>query len=449
MPFSPKPLPGIEKQDEKSISVHSVVSPGQRRSRLRSFNGILAPLRRRNYRLLVGGQLVSNIGDEFYLVALPWFLLNSGGGAQALGLVLAAYGIPRVGSLMLGGPLSDRLGPRNVMLLSDCVRLIVMSLFAFVVLFHPAVWLLCALAACNGAFTGMFTPAAWSITAALLPDNELQAGNALNAGARNGAGIVGSSVAGVVVSVFQPAVAFVVDALSFVVSAVTLALMHGPQAVLVQHTQRETSSGPTMPGETEQTGPMTFWQLWRTSRFLRTMLTRVTFMNLGSGATFGVALPVFAHDALRSGASGYGFILTAFAVGAFLGAVWAGTLGNMPSRYTKGLVFFIMQAAITMLIPFLSSVVAVSLAMFVAGVMNGLGNVTGTTIMQQVLPRPLMGRIMGALALTNFGFYPLSVALGGVVVALYGPLFLFLLDGALIMVPCVYSIVFLREFWHV
>lgn len=87
--------------------------------------------------------------------------------------------------------------------------------------------------------------------------------------------------------------------------------------------------------------------------------------------------------------------------------------------------------------------------MLVAGIMNGLGNVTGATIMQQVLPRPLMGRIMGALALTNFGFYPLSVALGGVIVARSGPLFLFLLDGALIVAPCVYSIVVFREFWHV
>lgn len=427
----------------------STLSPGQRWNWLRSFSGILLPLRRRNYRLLVGGQLVSNIGNEFYLVALPWFLLSSGGGAQALGLVLAAYGIPRVGSLLMGGPLSDWLGPRNVMLLSDCVRAVLLALFALVVLFQPTIWLLCALAALNGAFTGMFTPAAWSITTALLPDDELQAGNALNTGARDGAGIVGSSAAGVVVSAFQPVVAFVFDAFSFVVSAVTLALMRDTRAVLAQHIQGETGDRTAIAGGAEQAGTMTFWQLWRTSRFLRTMLIRVTFMNLGAGAAFGVALPVFAHDALKSGASGYGFILTAFALGALLGALGAGALGKMPSRYTIGLAFFIAQASMTMLIPFLHNVVAVSCAMLVAGIMNGLGNVTGATIMQQVLPRPLMGRIMGALALTNFGFYPLSVALGGVIVARSGPLFLFLLDGALIVAPCVYSIVVFREFWHV
>jgi hypothetical protein len=83
--------------------------------------------------------------------------------------------------------------------------------------------------------------------------------------------------------------------------------------------------------------------------------------------------------------------------------------------------------------------------MLIAGVLNGLGNVTGVTVMQQALPRHLMGRIMGALALTNFGFYPLSVALGGTLVARYGPIIVFLLSGMLLLIPSIYGL-FQREF---
>lgn len=453
MPFSPKSSPAIHEYDEGDTPANSLLFPRRRRAWWDSFGGILSPLRLRNYRLLFGGQLVSSIGDEFYLVALPWFMLNSGGGPQALGLVLAAYGIPRAASLLLGGPLSDKLGPRKIMLLSDSVRAFLIGLLALAVLLHPALWLLCVISAFNGAFTGFFTPAAWSITSYLLADEDLQAGNALNTGQRDGAGIVGSSVAGIVVSLFQPAIAFLFDALSFVVSALTLAAMHDKQTAselrVSSRTDEQLNGVVTQAQREEGQGTMTFWQLWRSSRFLRTTLIRVTFMNLGGGAALGVALPVFAHDGLRSGASGYGFILTAFALGALLGALSAGSLGKMPHRYIIGTVFFIMQAVAMTLIPLLGSVVVVSLAMLIAGIMNGLGNVIGATLMQQVLPRSLMGRIMGALALTNFGFYPLSVALGGLAVTLYGPLFIFLLNGVLIVVPCLYAIAFLREFWHI
>lgn len=339
------------------------------------------------------------------------------------------------------------------MLLSDSARALLVGLLALAVLLHPVLWLLCVISVFNGAFTGIFTPAAWSITSYLLSDDDLQAGNALNTGQRDGAGIVGSSVAGIVVSLFQPAIAFLLDALSFVTSAITLAAMHDKRAEPALRTaprnDRQLSDTATQAHREESQGAMTFWQLWRSSRFLRTTLIRVTFMNLGGGAVLGVALPVFAHDGLRSGASGYGFILTAFALGALLGALGAGSLGKMSHRYIIGMVFFSVQAVAMTLIPLLGSVIAVSLAMLIAGIMNGLGNVTGVTIMQQVLPRPLMGRIMGALALTNFGFYPLSVALGGLTITLYGPLFIFLLEGVLIVAPCVYGIVFLREFWHV
>src|SRR5581483_782484 len=82
-------------------------------------SGILAPVKVRDFRLLFGGQLVSTVGDAFYAVALPWLVLTNGGNAQELGIILSAYGIPRIGSVLLGGVLSDRLRPRRVMLLAD------------------------------------------------------------------------------------------------------------------------------------------------------------------------------------------------------------------------------------------------------------------------------------------------------------------------------------------
>src|SRR5258707_6831114 len=92
------------------------------------------PLKVRNFQLLFGGQTISVIGDALYLVALPWLILTTGGSAEVLGIVLAAYGIPRAGCMLVGGWLSDRLRPRRVMLLADAARLLLVGLLALIAL---------------------------------------------------------------------------------------------------------------------------------------------------------------------------------------------------------------------------------------------------------------------------------------------------------------------------
>jgi MFS family permease len=68
----------------------------------------LSPLRHGPFRLLVAGQVTSNVRDACYAVALPWYVLASHGGTVLLAAVLAAYGIPRTAAIPLGGYLSDR-----------------------------------------------------------------------------------------------------------------------------------------------------------------------------------------------------------------------------------------------------------------------------------------------------------------------------------------------------
>ena len=403
--------------------------------------GMLSPLHNRNYTLLFSGQLISNIGDAFYWVALPWFMLSSGGGAQALGLALTFYGIPRVGSLLLAGPLSDRLRPRRVMLLSDIARVFLSGVLAALMLQgHPASWLLYTVLALMGFFAGLFTPAAWSITPYILSNDDLQAGNAITTSSQQIALFIGSALAGVIVSHFQPGIAVAIDALSFVVSAMTLGAMRDSEKRLSQEESPESEASLL----TKQ-APITFWQLLRTSRYLQVLLIMVTFMNFGGGAALEVGLPAYIHDGLRAGAAGYGLVLSAFSVGALMGALAAGALGKLPHRAFLSLICFIVEAFAMTLVPFLSNVQTAACAMLIAGILNGLGNVLGVTVMQQALPRQLLGRIMGALALTNFGFYPLSVALGGLLVANYGPIFVFLLNGMLLLIPCIFGL-FQREF---
>mgnify|MGYP000072391314 CR=1 FL=1 len=73
-----------------------------------------SPLRVRNFRLLWIGEGISLLGDQFYLIALPWLVLQLTGSALALGGIMAIASIPRAVFMLIGGAFVDRYSPRSV-----------------------------------------------------------------------------------------------------------------------------------------------------------------------------------------------------------------------------------------------------------------------------------------------------------------------------------------------
>ena len=92
MPIQSETSPFKEQSDSSGIRVQDQ-SPKTSRHFI---SNLLVPLKVRDFGLLFSGQMISTIGDMFFAVALPWLMLSSGYSPQELGIVLAAYGIPRV-----------------------------------------------------------------------------------------------------------------------------------------------------------------------------------------------------------------------------------------------------------------------------------------------------------------------------------------------------------------
>lgn len=458
-----------EKQQANATNTTSTpLSPSQERLPGKARAGsILSPLKVRDYRLLFGGQLISTIGDAFYAVALPWLVLTSGGNAQELGIILSGYGIPRVGSVLLGGVLSDRLRPRRVMLMSDTVRAVLVGILAALAFIgHPALWQLLLVAIPLGAFEGLFLPASFSMLPEVLEDTDLQAGNALNTSSYQLASLVGSGAGGIVVGALKSGVALAFDAFSFVASALSLAIIRGrprsaaapasPAPQAEPAAEGMLAAAESLPGvqaiegakAEEQPAPatgqsMTFWQLARTSRVLQTAFLVSLFANMTFGGLLEVALPTLAHGQLAAGAGGYGAILAAFGFGALLGGIVSGALGNIPHRGTVALGVSILQAIVVALIPY-GGLAGAIVCMAAAGIFNSVTNVIFITIIQQIIPRHLLGRVMGVLMFASFGTYPLSVAIVGVIVARLGPTIIFPVSGAVLCIAIVFGL-FQRE----
>jgi MFS family permease len=391
----------------------------------------LAPLRQRGFRLLTIGQVTSNVGDACYAVALPWYVLAAHGGVLLLGTVLAAYGLPRTALIAVGGYASDRWRPQTVMMATDAVRALALAALAVTAATGPArAVVLVPIAVVIGAGEGLFLPGSFSIIPSLLSGDDLQAGNALASSGTQLATLAGPAVGGALVILAGPSLAFGLDALSFVVSAVTLAGLRGA---------RPAAAGPggQTPAETPAGPAPTLRVMLRTEPVLRIILLVNVASNLCMGGMSEVALPALAHGPLHAGASGYGAVLAAFGGGALLGTIAAGQLGRLRRPVVVGSLAFLAEAACIAVVPYLGVTFAVAAALAGLGVMNGFGNVLTITAFQRWAPPSALGRLAGLLTLTSFGVFPISVALGALVVRHWGPAPFFLIAAATLAVAIV------------
>ncbi len=398
----------------------------------------LTPLRHRGFSLLAGGQLASNVGDAFYAVALPWYVLADHGGALLLATVLAAYGIPRTALVAVGGHASDRWRPWTVMMASDSVRAVGVAVLAAVAFSGPAkAVVLVPVAAVIGAGEGLFLPGSFSIIPSLLPDEDLQAGNALSASGTQLAGLVGPAIGGIVIAVVGPATAFVVDAASFAVSAATLAgirayQLHAGQepAPVDAGTSAESEQAEAPPGGLEEdpripakvpARPLRLRQVLRSERVLQLIVLVTLAANLGSGGLGEVALPSLAHGPLHAGAAGYGGLIASIGAGALVGTLAAGQIRRLGRPAVVASVAFLAEGVFMAVTPYLHSpyLAGISLALF--GGLNGFGLVVAITALQRWAAPELLGRVMGVILLASFGIFPVSVVLAGAIVHSFGP----------------------------
>lgn len=403
----------------------------------------LAPLRHRGFALLAAGQLASNLGDAFYAVALPWYVLADHGGPLLLGAVLAAYGIPRTVLLAVGGHASDRLRPWTVMLGADGVRAVAVGALAGVTALGPAhPYLLVPIAVVLGAGEGLFVPGSFAIVPALLGGEDLQAGNALTSGATQLATFVGPAVGGLVVALLGPAPAFAVDAVSFTVSAVTLGGVR--RIARAAAPQRAAAALERAPGSA--TRAPTLRQLLAREPVLVLLLVVDVAANLGSGGTSEVALPALARGPLHAGAAGYGSLVAVMGGGLLVGTVVAAQARRARRPMLAASLALLAAAPALAVVPYLGGTIGAGVALVVFGAVVGFSNVVTITALQRWAPAELMGRLMGLVMLSGMGIFPVSVLLGGVVVHGLGAAPFFPMAAAVLLAATVATLT--RRSWR-
>lgn len=392
---------------------------------------LLQVLRVRDFRLLWIGQGISLLGDQFYLIALPWLVLQLTGDALAMGTVLAVAGIPRALFMLVGGALTDRFSPRILMLASDLVRVVLVALLAGLALTDlVAPWMLYVFALVFGLVDAFFYPAQSAIVPRLVNKEYLHTGNSLVQGTAQVTLFAGPVLAGALIALLDGGgspfasaggkadttgigIAFGIDALTFLVSAATLWMMRVPGNL---RDPAEADDGATGVLSSIREGLATVWN----DRTLRALFILVGAINFLTSGPFEVGIPVLAGSRFPEGAAAFGIIVSAFGGGSLLGTVLAGVLPKPAPRH-MGSMLLVVTSVLGIGLAVLGFVASTALASAVAlamGVASGYVFLLLITWLQARTAQAMLGRTMGLLMFSAVGLNPVSTALAGAIAKL-------------------------------
>lgn len=397
------------------------MTQGKDNTKRRALAEALAPLSIREFRILWTGQAVSAAGGGMTKVALIFAVLAVDGSVTDIGLVMTAQVLTQVLFTLAGGVWADRLRRQFLMLTSDLIRAATQLALAVLLLSDAAqVWHLAAGAAVFGGAQAFFGPASRGLMAEIMPPEQLQRGNALMSFCISASTVLSPALAGVVIALWGPGLVLALDAVTFIVSAVSLSMLRlAPR---------------TMPA------PESFWRDlgtgWRelsVRRWLWLNMLVHMLQNLAVAAYY-VLGPAIADKSL-GGPSAWGVIVSGFAAGALTGGFVA--LKLEPSR---PLIVGNLALALTAL-PLLAFAVPMPLwavvgSAFISGAATLFLDALWQASMQQLIPAEVMSRVESYDWLISTIAAPLGLALVGPLANQTGQAQTLLIAVVMIVIPC-------------
>ncbi|NML50506.1 MFS transporter [Streptomyces sp. R302] len=363
------------------------------------------PLRTRPFRLLFAGRVLSLTGDAVIPAALALAVLEATGSTGALALVLGCAMVPKLLLLPVGGVLADRFDARAIALGMDLVRCASQLLVGLQLLGgSPTLWLIATASAVGGAAGAFAMPTASPLVRGTVAEAVLHRANAAMGIAHSATRVGGPALAGALVLTVGPALAFVLDAASFAVSAALLAVLRIDKM--------------PVPHRPFLTDLRQGWREVRSRDWYWTSLVAHSAWN-GAAAVLMTLGPAIALDRL-GGAGAWVLLLQVGAVGLLAGSLLADRLS--PSRPVLTANLALASYALPLLLlaagaPAWAVIGAYGLAQ------AGLGFLTPVwdTAVQRAVPEQVLARVVSYDSLLSFAAMPVGYALAPLAAEAWGP----------------------------
>lgn len=372
--------------------------------------------------VLLTGQVLSEMGDQLYLLALPWIVYNLTSSAQAMALIGAIEVFSRVVSGIIAGVFVDRFSYRTVMFWSVLVQLLCSGTIPLLAMTDRLqIWHLYVLA------FFLASAAVWYLTAfqTMLPQivsvDSLPAANAKVNTVSMLVRLVGPSLAGLIIGYYSAYTGLLINAISFVPLALVVLILPLPKITSGQWKTFRSFLNDLSGG----------FQYTFTNIPVRTITLMGMIANIGITAVFAI-LVFYLRDRLKLSGPEVGAVFTAGAVGSVIGSVFFVRIMRWMTEAQGMIIGTLMIAVGLVALAFATSWYGFAAGNFVSALGTAIVSILSISIRQVHTPTALQGRVTGAgITLARLPS-PLVMMLVGWSVARIDPRAIFWVSGAIV-----------------
>lgn len=368
---------------------------------------------KRDFTLVVIGQIISLFGNAILRFALPLYLLRETGSSALFGIVTACSFAPMVVLSMIGGVLADRVNKRNIMVGLDFCTAVLILIFYLSLGKLPTVPLFIAVLMLLYGISGTYQPSVQASIPLLVSSEKLMAGNAVINQVNTLSGLLGPVIGGIMFGMWGIYPILVLSIVCFAFSAVMEIFIHIP------HEKRIRESGIlTVVGNDLKES----YQFVKTEKpIFFSVVFLISIFNLILSSVMIVGTPILITQVLKMSDTMYGFTQGALALGGLCGGILTAVIAEKLKLKNSYILLLVCAASVALMgislmfpIPAILSYLVITLMSFTAMGASTLFVVQIYTMVQEQTPPQLVGKIMAALISIAMCGQPIGQAIYGV-----------------------------------
>jgi MFS family permease len=340
-------------------------------------------------------------------IALAVTVLDAGGSATTLGLILAVRVLSGVLLAPVGGVWADRLPRKTILIAADGFRAIMGSVVVFIDPKSISMWILGGIVVLMGVSDAFGGPAAGAIIPSILPDHLLPAGNVVRGIALKGSTIAGPGIAGIIVVSLGTHATYVATSIFFLVGAVLLVRINEGPKVASENPQT------TFVEEMREGLQVVWYYKWIAAMILMASVQLMMVVGVEN-----VLLPVITKRDFGT-ASVFATSAALFSAGGAISAVIC-IKSKVKNPGLVSVVVWGLFVLAPLVLAFPSSKSVIFIAYFIAGFSVGPWEAFWATQVQREVPAAYQGRVFAIDYMGSLGLMPLGMALAGPLVNVFG-----------------------------
>lgn len=359
------------------------------------------------YRALLISGILTVLAMSAFPIALAVTVLDAGGSATTLGLILAVRVLSGVLMAPIGGVWVDRLPRKTILILADGFRAVVGSIVVFIDPKSISMWILGAIVVFMGISDAFGGPAQGAIMPSILPDHLLPAGNVVKGIAFKGATIAGPGIAGIIVVSLGTHATYVATSIFFLIGAALLIRINEGPKVAADNPQT------TFITEIREGLRVVWYYKWIAAMILMASVQLMMVIGVEN-----VLLPVITKRDFGT-ASVFATSAALFSAGGAISAVIC-IKSKVKNPGLVSVVVWGLFILAPLVLAFPSSKAIIFGAYFIAGFSVGPWEAFWATQVQREVPAEYQGRVFAIDYMGSLGLMPLGMALAGPMVDLFG-----------------------------